>query len=28
MLWFDSSLDITDMVIKQMNTAFAAGKTK
>ena len=28
MLWFDSSLDITDMVIKQMNTAFAAGKSK
>ena len=28
MLWFDSSLDITDMVIKQMNEAFAAGKGK
>jgi len=28
MLWFNPSLDITDLVIKQMNEAFAAGKTK
>ena len=28
MLWFSSSLDITDAVIKQMNESFAAGKAK